>query len=142
MILQALKGYYDRKAQDPDGGIAPQGFEWKEIPFIIVLDDKGNLVQIEDTRKIIGKKKRTTSFLVPQGEKRTSRIKAYRLWDNAEYVFGLDGGEAKQKAFIARLDEYLEFDDVGLSAMKSFLSGNPVMQAGTKHEWADRKSVV
>lgn len=137
MILQALKGYYDRKAQDPDGGIAPQGFEWKEIPFIIVLDDKGNLVQIEDTRKITGKKKRATLFLVPQGEKRTSGVKAYRLWDNAEYIFGLDGGEAKQKAFIARLDEYLDLDDVGLSAMKRFFSGNPVVQAGTKYEWAE-----
>ncbi|MBV6446440.1 type I-C CRISPR-associated protein Cas8c/Csd1 [Nitrosomonas sp.] len=137
MILQALKGYYDRKAQDPDGGIAPQGFEWKEIPFIIVLDDKGNLVQIEDTRTVTGKKKRAKSFLVPQGEKRTSGVKAYRLWDNAEYVFGLDGGETKQKAFIARLAQYLELDDVGLSAMKSFLSDNPAVKAGTKHEWAE-----
>ena len=76
MILQALKSYYDRKTQDPDGEIAPQGFEWKEIPFIIVLDDKGNLVQIEDTRTITGKKKRAKSFLVPQGEKRTSGVKS------------------------------------------------------------------
>ena len=27
MILQALKEYYDRKADDPDSGIAPEGFE-------------------------------------------------------------------------------------------------------------------
>lgn len=137
MILQALKGYYDRKAQDPDGGIAPQGFEWKEIPFIIVLDTNGNLVQIEDTRTVEGKKKRAKVFLVPQGEKRTSGVKAYRLWDNAEYVFGLAGSEAKQKAFITRLDEYLGLDDIGLSAMKRFLSGNPAAQASARHEWVE-----
>ena len=31
MILQALKEYYDRKAADPASGIAPLGWEWKEI---------------------------------------------------------------------------------------------------------------
>lgn len=137
MILQALKKYYDRKAQDPDGGIAPQGFEWKEIPFVIVLDADGSLVQIEPTQTTVGKKKRAKLFLVPQGEKRTSGVKAYRLWDNAEYVFGLDGGEAKQKAFIARLDEYCGLDDVGISAMKKFFSAKPTEQAKTKtsSEW-------
>lgn len=137
MILQALKGYYDRKAQDPDGGIAPQGFEWKEIPFVIVLDANGRLVQIEPTRTTVGKKKRTKLFLVPQGEKRTSGVKAYRLWDNAEYIFGLDGSEEKQKAFIARLDEYCRLDDVGISAMKKFLSSKPTEQAKTSSEWRE-----
>ena len=37
MILQALKEYYDRKAADPDSGIAPLGWEWKEIPFVFVI---------------------------------------------------------------------------------------------------------
>ena len=32
MILQALKDYYDRKAADPESGIAPLGWERKEIP--------------------------------------------------------------------------------------------------------------
>lgn len=36
MILQALKEYYDRKASDPESDIAPEGWRWKEIPFIIV----------------------------------------------------------------------------------------------------------
>ena len=103
MILQALKEYYDRKAADPDAGIAPPGFEWKEIPFVIVFDGKGNLVQIEDTRTGEAKKKRAKSFLMPQGEKRSSGVNSYRLWDNAEYIFGLEGGKEKQKAFIAKL---------------------------------------
>ena len=41
MILQALKEFYDRKAADPNSGIAPLGWEWKEIPFLIVLKNDG-----------------------------------------------------------------------------------------------------
>jgi CRISPR-associated protein Csd1 len=89
MILQALKEYYDRKAADPESGIAPEGWEWKEIPFIIVLDSKGNLKQIEDTREGEGKKRRGKLFLVPQGVKKTSGIAANLLWDVAGYVFGI-----------------------------------------------------
>ena len=33
MILQALCDYYQRKANDPESGIAPEGFEYKEIPL-------------------------------------------------------------------------------------------------------------
>jgi hypothetical protein len=51
MILQALKEYYDRRASDPESGIAPPGWERKEIPFVLVLDRAGNLIQIEDTRQ-------------------------------------------------------------------------------------------
>lgn len=137
MILQALKEYYDRKAADPDAGIAPSGFEWKEIPFVIVLDGEGNLVQIEDTRTGEAKKKRAKSFLMPQGEKRTSGVKAYRLWDNAEYIFGLEDGNEKQKAFIAKLDEYLVLEDDGLNAMKQFLTNRPADQANSKAEWKE-----
>ena len=34
MILQALKEYYDRKAADPESGIASEGFEKRiTIPY-------------------------------------------------------------------------------------------------------------
>ena len=35
--LQALKEYYDRKAADPESGIAPPGWERKELLFLITL---------------------------------------------------------------------------------------------------------
>ena len=113
MILQALKEYYDRKSADPDSDIAPEGWESKEIPFIIVLDNEGNLVQIEDTREGEGKKKRAKIFLVPRGVKKASGIAANLLWDVAGYVFGTDNkGQneraIKQKqAFIQRLKNEL-----------------------------------
>lgn len=137
MILQALKSYYDRKAQDPDGQIAPSGFEWKEIPFIVVLDSEGHLVQIEDTRAVEGKRKISKSYLVPQGEKRTSGIKPYRLWDNAEYIFSIAENMEKQKAFISRLDDFLKSGDIGLLAMKRFLSDHPEKQAKNSEAWAE-----
>lgn len=114
MILQALKEYYDRKAADPDSGIAPEGWELKEIPFIIVLDDEGNLVQIEDTREGEGRKKRAKAFLVPRTVNRSSDIKANLLWDKAEYVFGgidtkkdSEKLEKQRKAFIEKIEEEL-----------------------------------
>mgnify|MGYP001769730608 CR=1 FL=1 len=74
MILQALKEYYDRKAADPDSGIAPLGWERKEIPFLVVLNEDGMPVAIEDTREHVEKKIRAKSFLVPQSVKRAMGI--------------------------------------------------------------------
>ena len=59
MILQALYEYYQRKAADPVSTIAPRGLEWKEIPYLILIDKKGNFLeivfQIEPLPNILGK---------------------------------------------------------------------------------------
>ncbi|MBN1980299.1 MAG: type I-C CRISPR-associated protein Cas8c/Csd1 [Chitinivibrionales bacterium] len=113
MILQALKEYYDRKAADPESGIAPQGWEKKEIPFIITIDDEGGLIQIEDTREGEGKKRRARTFLVPQGVKRANAVVANLLWDNPSYIFGIDlkgkpeRALEQKAAFIERIEKQL-----------------------------------
>lgn len=89
MILQALYNYYQRKSADPEAHMAPPGFVWKDIPFIVEIDAQGNPVQIEDTREVEGKKKRARPFLVPQGGKKSSNVEANLLWGNAEYVLGI-----------------------------------------------------
>ena len=89
MILQALYDYYQRKLADPDDALPPFGFEEKELPFIVEINQQGNLVQIEDTRTQQGKKRIGRSFLVPQAVKKTSGIAANLLWDNAEYALGI-----------------------------------------------------
>ena len=89
MILQALKEYYDRKAADLDSGIAPLGWERKEIPYLIVLREDGSLVRVEDTQESVGKKKRAKAFLVPQSVKRTVGVASNLLWDNVEYATGM-----------------------------------------------------
>ena len=79
MILQALNEYYERKVADPESDIPPFGWEHKEIPFVLVLDENASLVTIEDTREGEGRKKRGKVFLVPQGVKKTSAISANLL---------------------------------------------------------------
>lgn len=130
MILQALTDYYERKAADPQGSLAPEGFELKAIPFVLVLDGQGNLLQLKDRREGTGKKKEARQELVPQGVKKTSGVAANLLWDNAEYVLGVDTRDKPERvaeqhaAFAARLREaFGEMPaDAGLQAVFTFLS--------------------
>lgn len=129
MILQALNDYYARKAADPDGGLAPEGFEPKAIPFVLVLDEAGRLVQLADRREGEGKKKVAKAVLVPQGIKKTSGVAANLLWDSAEYVLGVGtrgkvGRVAEQQvAFRDRLRTQFGDapEDAGLRAVLAFL---------------------
>lgn len=131
MILQALNDYYERKAADPEGALAPEGFEYKEIPFVLVLDESGALVNIEDTRQMANKKLRARSFLVPQGEKRSSGIKAYLMWDNVEYALGIvskgkpERVTLQHETFIKRVESLNLDDDAGVNALLSFLRNSP-----------------
>ena len=114
MILQALKEYYDRKAADPDCGIAPLGWERKEIPFLLNLSASGELIRIEDTRE----GKTAKPFLVPTlGESKGNGVKSNFPWENAEYIFGIslkvDKNNAvpkRKEEFLARLNGYAEED--------------------------------
>ena len=98
MILQALKSYYDRKAADSDSSIAPRRWERKEIPYVLVLDREGRLVNVEDTQEKVGKKLCARPFLVSQSAKRASGIKSYLLWDNVAYVTGISCKGNSEKA--------------------------------------------
>lgn len=91
MILQALVGYYDRRQRSTDSErrLPAPGLEDKAIPFVIEIDRYGVVLQLRDTRQPDGKQLRAQVFLVPQGEKKTSGVKANLLWDSAEYVIGL-----------------------------------------------------
>lgn len=123
MILQALRDYYERK---PD--LPCPGFETKAIPFVIEINSAGQLVQIEDTRTLEGKKKIARNFVVPQGAKKTSGVAANLLWDNAEYVLGITGTgkpdrvQEQHAAFQAKLDVLADkTGDDGLQAVRTFL---------------------
>jgi len=112
MILQALVAYYDRRSTDPDPArrLPSLGLEDKEIPFVIELRPDGSVAQLLDTRQPAGKQLRGQRFLVPQGEKKTSGIKANLLWDSAAYAIGLPkerkspGDLTPAQAFALRLD--------------------------------------
>lgn len=90
MILQALYDYYQRKMNGSEGEIAPEGFGYEEIPFLIHISKDGHFVQIEDTREKEGKRLVAKKFLVPVlSVSKTSGKIAKLLWDNAKYSLGL-----------------------------------------------------
>lgn len=142
MILQALKEYYDRKAADPDSDIAPEGWEKKDIPFIIVLDRNGTLVRIEDTREGDGKKKKAKTFLVPRTVNRSIDIKANFLWDKAEYfLIGIHVNkdssklEKQRKAFAERVET---LGDLSLiQPLKAFLTSIPSSDFSRESNWEE-----
>jgi CRISPR-associated protein Csd1 len=139
MILQALCEYYQRKAMDPDGGIAPEGFEWKPIPFLVVVDQAGALVTLQDTREGEGRHRQAKAFLIPRTEKRTVGIKANLLWDNVEYTLGANpkarpGVQQRHQSFRDRLDTLAPHPD--LEAVKRFLDQDPLSQIAARADLA------
>lgn len=85
MILQALKEYYDRQP-----ALAPDGWEKREFPFIVIIDTEGCFVRFEKTQEGSGVTKTFKQYLVPTlGEKKGNGIKANLLWENIEYLFGI-----------------------------------------------------
>ena len=144
MIIQALCDYYQRKASDPDSGIAPEGFETKELPFIVVIGNNGQFIAIEDTREGEGKRKRAKKFLVPQGVKRTVGINANLLWDNVEYALGAnprgrDDVSQRHQAFKNRL--VMELAGINhhsdVKALLFFLTNDPVSQIEAKPDYGE-----
>ena len=47
------------------------GWEYKEICFLIVVDDKGNFIDVEDTRELVEGRLVPKAFLVPQSAPRS-----------------------------------------------------------------------
>lgn len=134
MILRALYEYYQRKAVDPNSAIAPEGWEWKEIPYLIVINSKGRFVAINETREGEGRVKRAKKFLVPQSVKRTGGTNANLLWDNIEYALGANPRQrndvaVRHRAFKQRiLGELGEKSIDSVKALMNFLSSDPVKQ--------------
>lgn len=147
MILQALYNYYRQKAADPESGIAPPGFEWKEIPFIIVIDHQGIFIALEETRR--GDKKKPQTFLLPKSTARSGSnawMTSNLLWDHYGYVLGNPRGDdmkstemaVKQfNAFINKINslpESLKKDD-GVAAVISFYKKNEYKKVSCANNW-------
>jgi CRISPR-associated protein Csd1 len=156
MILQALEAYYRRKVAQVsrDGEISPvgpEGWKWeeKEIPFLIVLDEEGRFLRFEDTREGEGRQRRAKKFLVPQGEKRSSGIKANLFWDNVEYVLGANprGRTDVAKRHQAFRDRFREgvgtaAGQLPFRAVLRFLEEDPLAQIDTSGAGAIWKEVL
>lgn len=127
MILQALKEYYDRKAAVPESQMAPDGFEWKEIQFVITLSKEGEPLNIENTIEGEGKARRAKLCLVPHSIIKSNNVAANYFWDNPEYALGANLKKRAPKrvaerheAFVKRIEDLGDISDEGFKALKLF----------------------
>ena len=150
MILQALKEYYDRKVADSESDIAPEGFERKPIPFLIVIDRNGKFINLEDTREKIGKKSISKVFLVPRSKPRSGSLSyetTFLLWDHAGYVLQHpDDEKAKNqhKTWLRKLKELRsELDnDEGVTAILKFYDSGGVNDVKSHPTWNECTKVL
>lgn len=126
MILQALKGYYDRK--EKEGQIARDGWIKGGLDFLLDLNEQGEITGISDLREQQGKRKISKPIDLPsigkQSLKHTNSGKdANLLWDNASFIFGLGTkGDIRLESMIAAIDHWLEgVEDPGVKAVRAFL---------------------
>jgi len=81
MILKALYDYYKRSEN-----LVTTGWEKKEIDFLIVINNKGEFLGLEDRRI---NNKSSQAFVVKKAVGRSSGIRSNLFWDNTEYVLGI-----------------------------------------------------
>ncbi|POQ98712.1 type I-C CRISPR-associated protein Cas8c/Csd1 [Alkalispirochaeta sphaeroplastigenens] len=144
MILQELYTYYQRLNGDPGSGIAPPGYSPQNISWALVLDNDGNLVQIQDIRDTTGNKPRSVSMVVPEAVVKSVNIAANFLWDNTGYVLGADEKENPKRclktfeAFRAWNHEIGDgIDDEGMQAALRFLDAWDPANAPSVEGWAE-----
>ncbi|MER2528388.1 MAG: type I-C CRISPR-associated protein Cas8c/Csd1 [Candidatus Competibacter denitrificans] len=159
MILQALCDYYQRQQEQ----LPPPGFERKAIPFIIILDQDGKFLGIEDTRNGNNKWDKGRLFKVPQGAaNRTAGIEPNLLWDRADYALGivtesriskLQGAKKKKEedqiprrhqAFIQRIRNTFPdpIIDEGVKAVLAFLDRADFKALRAHPTWSDLTNSV
>ena len=156
MILQALTGYYYRLVNEKGTSIAPEGFESKEIPFLIILDNAGKFVELRDTRNLVGRKLVPRKFTVPK-EKSRSGSNAWQdanlLWDHYGYLLAHPKSESKKdmtlaskqhKAFILQVKTLLSQypEDQEIKAVFQFLDAGNFKDLFNSSEWADCRRIA
>ncbi len=151
MILQALVKYYDSKRDE----LPSEGFEQKEIPFLIVIDREGKFISLQDTRTSAGKRLIARKFLVPK-ENGRSGSNAWQstnvLWDHYGYVFehpksdtDKDKEMAKKQhgSFKTQVQILAEAfpEDLELQAIKKFYAGEYYKKVFEHPLWQDCKKI-
>jgi CRISPR-associated protein Csd1 len=130
LILQALNEHYQRLLDDPESGIAPPGYSPAKVSHAILLNAKGELVDVLTLADIQRKKMIPKILLVPEQVKRTSGISANILCDSISYVLGVEVtkqgdvslSKEKHADFINKNVSFLKnIDDNNIRAICSFL---------------------
>lgn len=151
MILQALHNLYIRKQED----LPPEGFEQKEIPFLIVLNENGTFCDLQDTRSKSGKKLIARQFRVPKDNGRSGKNawqSANLFWDHYGYVLGWPKSESEsdkdmalkqQGAFLSRVKELSAAYplDKGIQAVQRFLDSGESQKVFEHASWEECKKI-
>ncbi len=152
MILQALHDLYLRKQEE----LPPEGFEQKEIPFLIVLNEDGTFCDLQDTRSRSGKKLLARQFRVPKDNGRSGKNawqNANLLWDHFGYVLVWPKSESEadkemaqkqHETFVARVKELsLAYPhDKGIQAVQSFLASDEIRKVFAHPTWEECKKIL
>lgn len=142
MILQELNRYYERKAAEPQATIPSYGTSVENISFALVLNENGELLDVEDLRLQNGRQLRPRKMVVPAAEKKASGIKPNFLWDSTSYVLGLDDKGKKERtekcleAFVQQVRAFCESDDPGLKSIVCFYTRD-YQTITTRPGWPD-----
>ncbi|MDH5730625.1 MAG: type I-C CRISPR-associated protein Cas8c/Csd1, partial [Gammaproteobacteria bacterium] len=134
--------------------LPPFGFEEKEIPFVIVLDEEGRFIQLDNNMEIENGKSVVKPVRVPKASGRSgakSYETAYCLWDHYGYVaaqpkLAKPGDTPKPKEIDDAIKQHTSFknlvallyedlpDDKGVRAVNRFLNSENEIEKLKAHE--------
>lgn len=139
MILQALNDYYNRKQEIH----SPIGYEKEEIDFVIIINEKGKFIDLQNKRE----DKKGKPYFIPKAVIRSgSKIYPNLLWDKIEYLIGIskDSKKAQQarnynEAFIEKLKNLPDKvkEDEGIKAVLSFYNDNQINELVKHQNWEE-----
>ncbi|HCX48642.1 MAG TPA: type I-C CRISPR-associated protein Cas8c/Csd1 [Bacillus sp. (in: Bacteria)] len=138
MILNSLVDYYQVLSKQKNNNIPKQGYSEEKVHFCLVIDTDGNLKSVRDLRELSTNKKNSkllpTKLTLPERVQKSSGITSNFLWENSEYLLGLEkkkekGNKKKKELTLKRFHYFSEFhknllsniDDVGAQAFLHFL---------------------
>jgi CRISPR-associated protein Csd1 len=120
MILQALYNYYQILREDHEVEIAEPDYSNAPVSYALNLSEQGELldiiplsVPVQQGKKTVDRPKRMN---VPEQVKRSVNVAANFLCDNAAYVLGLTGKEAKDPAYAQKRFEV--FRELNIEILK------------------------
>jgi len=151
MILQALHNFYVRKQDE----FPLEGFEQKEIQFLIIIDHDGNFIDMQDTRTPSGKKLIAKQFRVPKESGRSGKNAwqvANLLWDHYGYVLGWPKSESdsdkemaqkQHGSFVSRVAAlHTEYpNDRRIRAVHRFLTSDQKEKVFQHPSWQECKKI-
>lgn len=132
MILKALYDYYQR-----DKDSVPLGWMKANLSFIIVIDDNGHFLRIEDRRNEKGKGQ---TYLLPKGEHNNSETPLL-FWDNLMYALDYSDKPSntthnKYLSFVKRCrDVASRYNDKSLQAVVLFYEQNELLKVYNDSLW-------